>query len=171
MKQLILFLFTLMLVPFTSCKDEVEEGEENLRQPSTSLYVVLLDKEGNDLLDPETEGAYDVEKIKTQVYWIIDGEKVLNANRSSISLVDRMLGDEMFYPYYQLCFMIADGEPDEEGKITVIIKWDETFSNTITCDVNTDYFKEIERVYVDDELAWGPGADSISEVPYICLVK
>lgn len=153
MKQLLFYLsLSLFLtLPFSSCNDD-ELAPGKLRQPRTALSVVLLNKDGDDLLDPET-GIYDAEDIK--VYYPIDGKEVLRANPDGVYLYKGCPNDGIYSDsIYYVTLSVIDDRTLVDNHTTAIVKWNKTEADTVVCEVNPDYFDEPLKVYINGELVW-----------------
>ena len=68
MKQTIYFLFFILM--FSACSKNDISGD----YIETLIGINYIDKEGNDLLNPEAENAINTENI--DIYYLKDGEKV-----------------------------------------------------------------------------------------------
>lgn len=77
MKQYI--LFTMILMILVSCTSSTDGGDAI----ETLTRIVYLDKNGNNLLNPNHEDA--ITETNTSVYYLKDGEKVKRDNKFYIA--------------------------------------------------------------------------------------
>lgn len=167
-----LFILLCSSFFFFSCKEEIDGPN---RPPELKLSVYLLDKDGNDLLNSETVGAYNADEVR--IYYVINGEEVLKANPDGVELGFAEAGVSEEYPdsIYFLNLEIIDPTAIVDNRITSILKWNNTEADTIVCVTNPDYFDEILKVYVNGEFKWDEYTPSPIYKDYgnaeICLVK
>lgn len=170
MKHFLVFL--AFFFSLTACDDD----EKPIRQPYTTLSVFVLDEEGNDLLNSQNENAYSLDEIR--VYHIIDGQEKLVANPDGVDLL--LYTPENYsgtYPdsLYYVNLAVRNSDLTAGNRCTSIVKWNNTDADTIVCEVNPDYFNEINEVYVNGELMWDTHTVSpifnVAGTPGIKLIK
>ncbi len=162
MKNLLLLIFSLLLaLPFSSCKDDDDDDIiVNGVVLEHSVDVILIDEDGNDLLDSRIEGAYDPNEIR--IYKVVDGEEKLYRQGNldapyGVGFADKQeweaLGEDI-PPYSYVDLLVTFYDIIENNHSTVIVKWNAAEADTITCEVNPDWYNNINKIYVNGELKW-----------------
>lgn len=153
MKRLFLLLF---LLPFISCDDESSNGV-NIRH---HIDVMVVDKDGNDLLDPDTKGAYEPDEIR--IYKVINGKETLYVDGTK----DSPYGVSYNYDYKteewepglpETCYvslLVSFYDIIENNHTTAIVKWNAVEADTVTCEIDPEWNNNIKKIYVNGELKW-----------------
>lgn len=170
MKKYILSL--LLLFPFFSC-DKEESPEIYYKN---RLCCEIVDKDGNDLLDPET-GRFKVEDIR--IYYLIDGkEKLLCVSNSDAPYGVEFFDIAEYVGYNSVGIRIARDIQLEEGnnRCTTIVKWDKekTVVDTFICEGPRSKWNslDIEKVYnPQGELLFAKPSSYRQGTPFVRLVK
>jgi len=142
MKPVTLMLISAMI--FLSCQEE-----KNSTNIDTHIEIAVVDKNGNDLLNPSAENSFKEENIK--IYYLING-----------------VVEEVFYPNldYPRCFRIYErdgiyrmrlspnGNEKDEFPVTYI-KWNETDTDTVKCNFSRgDNSLICTKVWYNGVLMW-----------------
>lgn len=152
------FLLSLLLfLPLIACSDDDEPTPGVVLQHS--VQVVLTDEEGNDLLDMRNEGSYDPEEIR--IYKVINGEEELYVDGSMDAPYGVIFANKQEWvgmegtpdvSYVDLLVMLPETIVD--NRTTVVVKWNETESDTFVCEIDPEWNNNIRKVYVNGELKW-----------------
>ncbi|MBB4037383.1 hypothetical protein GGR21_003300 [Dysgonomonas hofstadii] len=129
MKKYIL-IFSILAI-LTACdKDPVEFVY--------SLHCIVVDQDGNDLLNPDTQGAIEISKI--EIYYLKNGEfsKYYDRNLDSpkgYRVSKHELDDDH---EYKCTFFLSPYEEYKGKKTLTIVKWNENESDTIVSEIHKD---------------------------------
>lgn len=148
MKKLILSIF--LLLPFVSC-DKEESTELMLRN---YIWCEVVDKDGNDLLDPET-GRFKADDIR--IYNIVNGKEKLLVGDWDYPYGVIYKPHYNHYPYNQVLLLVGHVAELENNRCTAIVKWDkaQTVVDTMVCEgqMIQNWFV-IEAIYMKDQVVW-----------------
>lgn len=163
MKKLILSIF--LLFPFVSC--DKEESAELVDR--NYLWCEVVDKDGNDLLDPES-GRFKADDIR--IYNIVNGkEELLVHGHWDYPYGVIFKPHYNYYPYNQVLLVVGHVTELENNRCTAIIKWDkaQTVVDTMVCEGQMIQNRfVIEAIYMKDQVVWDL---SMSLYAYLRLVK
>ena len=148
----------LCMLLLVACKDEVD-GPIILIH---SFDVALVDKLGNDLLDPNVDNHYEPERIR--IYKIV------------ANVEDEIHGDGLSYVPDGACFVPVEEQKEAisngcqqaflisisavyedaivNGQSRIVVKWNEAEQDTIVCDIDPDWCNNIRSVYVNGVCKW-----------------
>ncbi|MBB6611034.1 hypothetical protein H7F15_08300 [Pontibacter sp. Tf4] len=143
MKYLTSLLFVFLLL--TSCKsDDPEKAIVD-----TKIEMSVKDASGADMLDPTNANGYNAEEI--EIFYVVDGvkQKVNNTD------MDHPKGFHIFKQGDTYRIRIFPNADFHSSFPVTIVKWNETNSDTIKCNIErTDNSQICKQVWVNDELAW-----------------
>lgn len=183
MKKNLLYIVFLLGFMLVACGDE--EGEDEMwfdEIISTWGAIVILDEQGNDLLDPDTEGCYDPEKFR--IYFVKDdGSTELFYKPASdcpygflypSADEQRHALGEGIGKYFYVSMALYDWDICSGADHSkVILQWNEHERDTLECELGD---RGIEKVYSNGELIWkeydvSPIWEKIITYPSFKLIK
>lgn len=146
MNKLVL-CFLLGLFALNSCNSKDEWPIGNDTPIEQNIYAIVKDAAGNDLLSPDTEGYINPEK--SRIYAEVNGEEKLCQGKTDIAPYGVSLSKEkhdgFYFAYTYLIYSPENGHSKE------IIKWNETLTDTVTCELDAN--NNILKLYVNGKLA------------------
>lgn len=149
MKKIMYFLF-MALVSF-SCENEVDDEPLVGRPPSSDFYVLMFDQQENNMLDPGYDGPFDLDKV--QIYKTKDGKESVQSGIShEYFYID--VGGKVLDSISCANLSTSPYEDYADNLETMIIRWNETETDTIVCEVDPEYYNEVKRIYLNGELAY-----------------
>lgn len=141
MKHFIITIGLIILSFLSSCKDEEQPLAGSLNMMA---YITVLDQEGNNLLDPATDGAYNSSEIK--IFYEVNGQRreFYNAN---LDMPRNFRIDPPEFGSDYLMAIVLDAEK-------TIIKWNEEDMDVFEIEVNTTAGNgiEVSKVYHEGKL-------------------
>ncbi|MBE9466761.1 MAG: hypothetical protein IMY72_00400 [Bacteroidetes bacterium] len=142
MKNLVLVISIFLL---SACQKE-ESNQFNL---DTSFSMSVLDKNNNDLLNPNNNNSFKEENIK--ILYLIDGEKI-EVNKP---MLDYPKGFRIFEHENEYRIAIfPNNESILKFPITYII-WNSTERDTIKCEIQgTDKSEICKKIWYNGALTW-----------------
>lgn len=156
MKYLTIFLITVMLLGCNS-----DEGTQQFSFGAAVEFIVL-DNEGNDLLNPKTKGALAHDDIR--LYYYLDGkyeevyEPHLDSPRNFVIFKQNS--------NYRIGVSLNHSEKEKYPKI--LIKWNESRSDTIKCEIyRTSSLIQADKIWLNNKLIWD--TNTIKTKPYFIL--
>lgn len=164
-------LLTILLVNtlFYSCSND---SENCCAIPSNSdfFHFSVLNAEGNDLLDPSTEGSLNTSKIK--IFTIENGERV----EYSKPLMDSPKGYDIVKEGEVYTIMAAIGKWDEKLENIGIISWNDIHEDTITLKYAKagENLKRVVQIFYNGEEVWNEeeaGNESIVNGRFFQIIK
>lgn len=126
MKILILILIPICLM---SCKKEIQE---NFSGPK-GLYLVLVNKNGDNLLNPTTKNFIDFDNIKK--FHLIEGQYI----EQYYSHLDNPKGCKIFdseYPLGNIFATSLNENFNDKGQSITVIDWGNGDTDTIVATIN-----------------------------------
>ena len=137
-----------------------EEDKEGSTFIYTYQFFHMLDKDGNDLLDPNNKNAIDLSKIK--IYYFIDGKKHISFFGVTEPWIDPSNPSTQIKYYYLGIGLNSHGE---DGSISeTYIEWNENDVDTIYSKiVRKRNYLLVETIKVNDSI-WSPKNESIQDI-------
>ncbi|MFV0365945.1 MAG: hypothetical protein ACK5JS_05490 [Mangrovibacterium sp.] len=126
-----ILVYTLIAISFMSC----EKGQQENFPGSKGLYLVLVNTNGENLLNPKTENSIDFNKVKR--FCLIDGEYIEQYHGH----LDHPKGCGIFDSEYAIGNIFAtdlSGDINENSTSTTVIDWGNGDSDTIVATMNPD---------------------------------
>ncbi|MBN3582649.1 hypothetical protein JYB64_09670 [Algoriphagus aestuarii] len=142
MKNLISIVSIFLLLIVNSCK---ENEQPTFFTVDMMAFITVLDKQGNNLLDPNQEGAYDFRDIK--IYYKRNGimEEFYEAH------LDMPRNFRIDPPEFERDYIMALVLDSEK----TVIQWNKTEADTIQAEIQDDASSVIvQKVYFMGELKW-----------------
>lgn len=169
----ICFLFIFLLI---GCDSDSVEG---MIVVSRGVEIEVIDKDGNDLLDPLTESENAIDEIR--IFYLRSGkyeeihhyENVRNTiaytSKFELEQIDPSLWDKNASLRYRI---YLEGDYDKsKAETSLVIEW-----NKNTCDTMryvwprstkySGYMQIVNQIYMNDKLLW-----TVDDKWYITLVK
>lgn len=152
MKQLLILLLSLLLL--SSCDNSGADFVNTFQ----TFYVV--DRYGNDLLNPETANAINTKNIK--IYYLVDGEKIeyseyrhrLNPNTISygfgIGKPDSIGNRNRYY----IDVLLNDGARKDKAITYTYIQWSDKDTDTIQSKVSKGGSHLVTRMTAYNDSVW-----------------
>lgn len=144
MKSLIHALSIVLVLMTNSCsKDEVPGSAASF---DTLIFITILDKQGNNLLDPNQEGYYDPRHIK--IFYDRNG-RMEEFYEGHLDMPRNFRIDAPEFERDYVMALVLDSEK-------TIIRWNEHESDTIQAEFHKTDFPSIRvtKVYFNSELKW-----------------
>ena len=142
MKYLIYFFMAPL---FTSCST----NKSSQFIVDTDINISIKDSEGNDLLNPAYPDSYQKGNIK--LFHIINGEQIeiFDAN------MNYPKGFFIYKHENEYRIRVFPNTDKSEQQLITLIKWNETDTDTIRCNVERTSNSEIcRKVWFNNEVVW-----------------
>jgi len=127
--------------------------------PNGVPAIIVKDSNGNNLLNPEYENAFDVKSIR--IYYIRDGKEKLQVNN---------IKDNMYFyniTNYNNQYIIEIYIDFSAKQTTTLIKWNEYDTDTLICNIKKGGL--ITKILFNNELEWED--PSGRNRPYFTIIK
>jgi len=141
MKNLISIFSIFLLLMNGSCK---ENEQPQFATVDMMAFITILDEQGNNLLDPNQEGAYDPKDIK--IFYERDG-KMVEFYEGYLTMPRNFRIDPPEFGSDYLLALVLDSEK-------TIIKWNENESDTILAEFLNNEIQSliVTKVYYQGQL-------------------
>lgn len=142
MKYLLLFLTTILL---TSCNSD--DKEQFIID--TVVNISVKDNDGNDLLNANSQNSLDQNEFK--LFYEINGEQVEVYDEN----LDHSKGFFIYRHENEYRIRIFPNSQKNNSNPTTYIKWNETDTDTLRCEIERNDNSEIcKKVWFNDKLVW-----------------
>lgn len=162
------FIFTIAgIMLFNSCKKE----PINSFNIDVGTMMLVVDEEGNDLLDPNSSYEKSINLDKLWLYNVIDGEEV----RVFDSLMDNPKGFRLFepegkYDSFRLSVSLMGGR--RLANTRTLLKWSETDVDTIDAYTEVgDGYEVTIKLLLNGEEVWNVENAGDSEQRIMTIIK
>lgn len=139
----------ILLIVLSSCNSDNNMEETNIE---AGIVFYLLDKNGNDLLDPNNQNSIDLDDLR--VYEVVNGEEIeinnpkLDGPRGFV-----LLEPEGIYDKYRLALGLNITETS--NPTTTIVKWNSEDIDIFKAEYNRgNNFVICTKIWLNDEIVW-----------------
>lgn len=160
----------ILFILIIGCNPNDDDTQYNAYHYGNALEFRVLDSSNNDLLDPDTPGAFDKKDIK--LYYLVDGEKqeVFDGRLDhprNFAIYNR--GEELNNSDGHIIRIVTNISESDTIPITYI-QWNEKDTDTIKCEyVRTQNTIWILKAWYNDKLLTWDGPENTA--PYYEIVK
>jgi hypothetical protein len=140
MKKLIFIGSIVLVMLFSSCSENEQPQFFNV---DMMAFITVVDKQGNNLLDPNQEGAYDPNEIK--IFYERNG-KMEEFYEGHLDMPRNFRIDS---PEFGSNYLLALGLDSEK----TVIQWNEAEADTILAEIHQDALSiSIQKVFYQGQL-------------------